>query len=410
MFRSKIAAMIVATALGTAAPGPLAAQISDDVVRIGVLNDMSGPYADITGRSSLIAVQMAVEDFGGTVLGRKIEVLSADHQNKPDVGSAIARRWYDETGVDLVMGLGASSVALAVRAYAREKGKLDIATSSGSSDLTGPACSPTGFHWMHDTYALAKTLATAAVRNGGTSWFFVTADYSFGHVLERDAARFVEAAGGSVVGRVRAPINSTDFSSFLLQAQASGARVIGLANGGNDTINTIKTAREFGMAGGRGNQSLASLLMMITDVHALGLEAAQGMLLSEGFYWDQNDDTRAFSARFLARRNLMPNMMNAADYSAALHYLKAVQAAGTDEPRAVAAAMRSLPINDATLKNGRIRSDGRVERDMYLFRVKTPSGSRSAWDLYEQVAIVPFAEAFRPLAEGGCPIAVTSRP
>ncbi len=410
MFRSKIAALIIAAALGPLASGPLVAQISDDVVRIGVLNDMSGPYADITGRSSLIAVQMAVEDFGGVVLGRRIEVLSADHQNKPDVGSAIARRWYDENGVDLVMGLGASSVALAVRAYAREKGKLDIATSSGSSDLTGPACSPTGFHWMHDTYALARTLATAAVRNGGNSWFFVTADYSFGHVLERDAARFVEAAGGNVIGRVRAPINSTDFSSFLLQAQASGARVIGLANGGNDTINTIKTAREFGMVGGRGNQSLASLLMMITDVHALGLEAAQGMLLTEGFYWDQNDDTRAFSARFLARRNVMPNMMNAADYSAALHFLKAVQAAGTDEPRAVAAAMRSLPINDATLKNGRIRIDGRVERDMFLFRVKTPAASRSAWDLYEQVATVPFAEAFRPLAEGGCPTANTARP
>ncbi len=409
MAKLKLATLITACLLWAAAATPSASQVSDDTVRIGVLNDMSGPYADITGRSSLIAVQMAVEDFGGTVLGRKIEVLSADHQNKPDVGSAIVRRWYDEGGVDVVVGLGASSVALAVRAYAREKGKLDIATSSGSSDLTGTACSPTGFHWMHDTYALAKTLATAAVRNGGTSWFFVTADYSFGHVLERDAARFVEAAGGNVVGRVRAPINSTDFSSFLLQAQASGARIIGLANGGNDTINTIKTAREFGIVGGRGNQSLASLLLMITDVHALGLEAAQGMLLSEGFYWDQSDEARAFSTRFLARRNLMPNMMNAADYSATLHYLKAVQAAGTDEPRAVAAAMRSLPINDATLTNGRIRSDGRVERDMYLFRVKKPGESRSAWDLYERVATVPFAEAFRPLSEGGCPTAAASR-
>ncbi|MGQ3353151.1 MAG: ABC transporter substrate-binding protein [Phreatobacter sp.] len=409
MPRPKLAPLIAACLLWAAAATPALSQVSDEAVRIGVLNDMSGPYADITGRSSLIAVQMAVEDFGGTVLGRKIEVLSADHQNKPDVGSAIVRRWYDERGVDVVVGLGASSVALAVRSYTREMGKLDIATSSGSSDLTGTACSPTGFHWMHDTYALAKTLATAAVRNGGNSWFFVTADYSFGHVLERDAARFVEAAGGTVLGRVRAPINSTDFSSFLLQAQASGARIIGLANGGNDTINTIKTAREFGIVGGRGNQSLASLLLMITDVHALGLEAAQGMLLTEGFYWDQSDEARAFSQRFLARRNLMPNMMNAADYSATLHYLKAVQAAGTDEPRAVAAAMRSLPINDATLKNGRIRSDGRVERDMYLFRVKAPGQSRSPWDLYEQVATVAFADAFRPLSEGGCPTAVTSR-
>ncbi|WP_439572138.1 ABC transporter substrate-binding protein [Phreatobacter sp.] len=409
MARSKIATLIAACLMWTTAATPSVSQVSDDVVRIGVLNDMSGPYADITGRSSLIAVQMAVEDFGGSVLGRKIEVISADHQNKPDVGSAIVRRWYDEGGVDIVVGLGASSVALAVRAYAREKGRLDIATSSGTSDLTGTACSPTGFHWMHDTYALAKTLATAAVRNGGTSWFFVTADYSFGHVLERDAARFVEAAGGTVVGRVRAPINSSDFSSFLLQAQASGARIIGLANGGNDTINAIKTAREFGIVGGRGNQSLASLLLMITDVHALGLDAAQGMLLSEGFYWDQSDETRGFATRFFARRNLMPNMMNAADYSATMHYLKAVQAAGTDEPRAVAAAMRSLPINDATLRNGRIRSDGRVERDMYLFRVKKPGESRGPWDLYEQVATVPFADAFRPLSEGGCPTAAASR-
>lgn len=402
MSPSKLATCVAACLAVVAVTSPSRAQLSDDRVKIGVLNDMSGPYADITGQSSLIAVQMAVEDFGGEVLGRKVEVVAADHQNKPDVGAAIARRWYDQDGVDVVVGLGASSVALAVRSYARERGKLDIATSSGSSDLTGPACSPTGFHWMHDTYALAKTLATATVRNGGKSWYFVTADYSFGHVLERDAARFVEEAGGQVAGRVRAPINSTDFSSYLLQAQASGAQIIGLANGGNDTINSVKTAREFGIVGGTGKQSLASLLMMITDVHALGLESAQGMLLSEGFYWDQSDETRAFANRFLARRKLMPNMMNAADYSATLHYLKAVKESGTDEPKAVAAAMRRIPISDATLKNGRIRADGRVERDMYLFRVKKPGDSRSAWDLYEQVSTVPFAEAFRPVSEGGC--------
>lgn len=409
MSQSKLAMTAAALLVWAATASPSSAQLSDDRVKIGVLNDMSGPYADITGQSSLIAVQMAVEDFGGTVLGRKIEVVAADHQNKPDVGSAIARRWYDQDGVDVIVGLGASSVALAVRSYAREKGKLDIATSSGSSDLTGGACSATGFHWMHDTYALAKTLATAGVRSGGTSWFFVTADYSFGHVLERDAARFVESAGGRVVGKVRAPINSTDFSSYLLQAQASGARIIGLANGGNDTINSVKTAREFGLVGGATNQNLASLLLMITDVHALGLEGAQGMLLSEGFYWDQSEDSRAFANRFLARRKLIPNMMNAADYSAALHYLKAVQAAGTDEPKAVAAAMRNLPINDATLKNGKIRADGRVERDMYLFRVKKPGTSQGPWDLYEQVATVPFAEAFRPLSEGGCSLVTAAR-
>ena len=401
----KVAAFVVSSLAWLAMAVPSQAQLSGDAVKIGVLNDMSGPSADITGASSVAAVQMAVEDFGGSVLGRKIEVIAADHQNKADVGASIARRWYDQDGVDVIIGLGASSVALAVRSYARDNGKLDIATSSGSSDLTGTACSPTGFHWMHDTYALAKTIATASVKNGGTSWFFVTADYSFGHALERDAARFVEQAGGRVLGSVRHPINSTDFSSYLLQAQSSGAKIIGLANGGNDTVKSVKTAREFGIVGGSGGQSLASLLLMITDVHALGLPAAQGMLLSEGFYWDQSDEARAFSQRFFARRKVMPNMMNAGDYGATLHYLKAVQAAGTDEPKAVAAAMRRIPINDPTLKDGHIRSDGRVERDMYLFRVKTPAESHGEWDLYEKVATVPFKDAFRPLAEGGCPTA-----
>jgi branched-chain amino acid transport system substrate-binding protein len=382
---------------------PSEAQVSDDVVRIGILEDMSGPYADITGQSSVIAARMAVEEFAGQVLGKRVEVVTADHQNKPDVGSSIARRWYDQDGVDVVVGLGASSVALAVRTYARERGKLDIATSSGTADLTGPACSPTGFHWMHDTYALSKTIATASVRSGGTSWFFLTADYSFGHVLERDTTRFVKEAGGRVLGAVKAPLNSPDFSSFLVQAQASGAKVIGLANGGSDTVNSVKTAREFGIVREGSDQSLASLLLMITDVHALGLPAAQGMLLVEGFYWDRTEASRAFSRRFHERRKLMPNMMNAGTYSAVLHYLKAVQAAGTDEPKAVAAAMRGLPINDATVTDGRIRGDGRVERDMYLFRVKAPAASKAEWDLYEQVATVPFAEAFRPLAEGGCP-------
>ncbi|MGF3027112.1 ABC transporter substrate-binding protein [Methylobacterium aquaticum] len=385
------------------------AQISGDTVRIGILEDMSGPYADITGRSSVIAAEMAVASVGGKVLGKPIEIVTADHQNKPDIGSAIARRWYDRDGVDVIIGLGASSVALAVRSYARDQGKLDIATSFGSADLTGSACSPTGFHWMHDTYALSKTIATASVQNGGTSWFFLTADYSFGHVLERDVTRFVKEAGGQVVGAVRAPLNSPDVSSFLMQAQASGAKVIALANGGSDTINAVKTAREFGIVGEGSRQSLASLLMMVTDVHALGLQAGQGMLVAEGFYWDQSDDARAFSRRFLERRRLMPNMMNAATFSATMHYLKAVAAAGTDEPKAVAAAMRTLPINDATITDGRIRGDGRVERDMYLFRVKSPAASKGEWDLYEMVARVPFAEAFRPLSEGRCPIAAGSR-
>lgn len=393
---------VAAVILSAAGIGPAAAQISGDIVRIGVLNDMSGPYADITGQSSLLAVQMAVEDFGGTVLGRKIEVVSADHQNKPDLGSAIARKWYDQQGVDAIIGVGSSAVALAVRSYAREKGKIDIYTTTGTSDLTGSACSPTGFHWMHDTYSLAKTIATAGVRNGGSSWFLIVPDYAFGHILEKDVTRFVKEAGGRVIGAVRHPVNTADFSSYLLQAQTSGAEVIGLANAGADLINTIKAAREFGVAREGSDQSFATLLMMITDVHALGLPLAQGLLLTEAFYWDMADESRAWAKRFLERRKLMPNQMNAGDYSSALHYLKAVKAAGTDDPKAVAAAMRRLPIDDPTIRNGKIRSDGRVERPMYLFRVKKPSESKSEWDLYDLVSTVPFADAFRPLSEGGC--------
>ena len=319
----RLVALAIASAClaWSALASPAAAQISGETVRIGILEDMSGPYADITGQSSVTAARMAVESFGGKALGKPVEIVTADHQNKPDVGSAIARRWYDQDGVDVIIGLGASPVALAVRSYARDHGKLDIATSSGTADLTGSACSPTGFHWMHDTYALSKTIATAGVRSGGTSWFFLTADYSFGHVLERDVTRFVKEGGGEVVGSVRAPLNTPDFSSFMVQAQASGAKVIALANGGSDTINSVKTAREFGVVGEGSRQSLASLLLMITDVHALGLPTAQGMLLVEGFYWDQSDEARAFSKRFLERRKLMPNMMNAATYSATLHYL-----------------------------------------------------------------------------------------
>ncbi len=387
------------------AAGPGRARAAGRGITIGVLNDMSGPYADITGRSSLLAVQMAVEDFGGTVLGRKVEIVSADHLNKPDLGLAIARRWYEQDGVDAVIGVGSSSVALAIRAYARDTGRIDIYTTTGTSDLTGSACSPTGFHWMHDTYALAKVIATAGVRSGGDTWFIVAADYAFGHILETDVSRFVAAAGGRVLGSVYHPINSSDFSSYLLQAQSSGARIIGLANAGTDLINTVKTAREFGVVGDRSNQHLAALLLMITDVKALGLDLAQGLLLTEGFYWDRTPDSRAWSRRFYERRRLMPNQMNAGDYSSALHYLKGVQAAGTDDPAAVAAAMRRIPIDDPTLKDGRIRADGRVERDMYLFRVKSPAESGSDWDLYDLVGTVPFADAFRPLPEGGCAMA-----
>lgn len=393
--------------LSTVATASAGAQPQDQPVKIGVLNDMAGPYADITGRSSLIAVQMAVEDFGGKVLGRKVEVVSADHQNKPDLGLAIARRWYDQEGVNVIIGVGSSGVALAIRAFTRATGRLDIYTTTGSADLTGSACSPTGFHWMHDTYALAKVMANAVVRTGGDTWYIVAVDYAFGHDLDRDVTRFVKEAGGQVLGSVFHPINSTDFSSYLLRAQSSGAKVIGLANGGTDLINSVKTAREFGIGNAGSKQTLAGLLVMITDVHAMGLDVAQGLLLTEAFYWDMNDETRAWSTRFFERRGLMPNQMNAGDYSAALHYLKSVQAAGSDDPKTVAAEMRTLPINDPTIKDGKIRNDGRVERDMYLFRVKTPSQSKSEWDLYNLVATVPFKDAFRSLSEGGCAMAVS---
>ena len=392
--------------LSTVVIGGADAQTTGNSLKIGVLNDMSGPYAEISGRSSLLAVQMAMEDFGGTVLGRKIEVLSADHQNKPDIGLAIARQWFNKDGIGAVIGVGSSAVALAIRSFARDNGKIDIYTTTGTSALTGSACSPTGFHWMHDTYALSKVVATAAIRDGGDSWFLIVVDYAFGHDIERDVTRFVRDSGGHVLGSVRHPINSGDFSSYLLQAQSSGAKIIGLAHSGADLINSVKTAREFGVTGNGSKQSLAAFLLMITDVHAIGLELAQGMLLTEAFYWDLNDETRAWSKRFLERRRLMPNQMNAGDYSSALHYLKAVQAAGTDDPKAVASVMRQLPINDCTIKNGKIRSDGRVERDMHLFRVKSPSASESEWDLYDLVATVPFGDAFRPLQEGGCEMAL----
>lgn len=391
--------------LATAAARSAEAQTQERSVKIGVLNDMAGPYADITGRSSLIAVQMAAEDFGGKVLGRPIEVVSADHQNKPDLGSSIARRWYDEDHVNVIIGVGSSSVALVIRAFTRATGRLDIYTTTGTAELTGSACSPTGFHWMHDTYALARVMANAVVRTGGDTWYIIAVDYAFGHDLDRDVTRFVKAAGGQVVGSVFHPINSSDFSSYILRAQSSGAKVIGLANGGTDLINSVKTAREFGVGKTGPKQSLAGFLVMITDVHAMGLDLAQGLLLTEAFYWDLNDETRAWSKRFFARRGLMPNQMNAGDYSSAQHYLRAVQAAGTVDPKSVAAEMRKLPINDATIKNGKIRSDGRVERDMYLFRVKAPAQSKSEWDVYDLVVTVPFNDAFRPLSEGGCVIA-----
>ena len=361
------------------------AQFSDNVVKIGVLGDMSGPYADIQGPGDVVAVKMAVEDFGGKVNGKPIEVVSADVQLKADVGSAIARRWYDVEKVDAILGLGTSAVALAVQGIAQEKNKVSIATSVGSTALTGKACSPNGIHWVYDTYALAKGTATATMKQGGgDSWFFITADYAFGQSLESDTAAIVKQNNGKVVGSVRAPVNSPDFSSFLLQAQSSKAQVIGLANAGADTINTIKNASDF---------------------RWIGLTDAQGLLFTEAYYWDQNDETRAFAKRFAERHGgKPPTMFQAGIYSAAMHYLKGIKAAGTDEAKPVIAEMKKIPVNDFMTKNGSIREDGRMMRDMYLLQAKKPSESKSEWDLMKVVATIPAEQAFRPLSESECPL------
>ena len=390
----------VAAAAGLAALGLATAAQAQAPLRIGVMEGFSGVYGDLT-LGGVEAAQMAVEDMGGRVLGRPIEILSADHQTKPDVGAAIARKWYDVDGVKLITGLGTSSVALAVRKIAQEKGLMDIVTGAATADLTGPACSPTGAHWVYDTYALAKVTGSAIVKGGGDSWYFLTADYAFGHALERDVSAIVAASGGKVVGGIKHPLSTQDFSSFLLQAQASKAKIIGLANAGQDTINSIKQAGEFGIV--KAGQRLAGLLVFSTDVKSLTLPVAQGLVLTEAFYWDMSDETRAWTKRFRAKRDKIPSMLTAGTYSSTLHYLKAVQAAGTDDPKAVMAKMRELPVNDVMTKNGQLREDGRLVRDMYLFQVKAPSESKGPDDIYKLLATVPGKDAFRPLADGKCP-------
>ncbi|MBN9540499.1 ABC transporter substrate-binding protein [Reyranella sp.] len=370
-------------------------------LKIGVIAGFSGVYGDLTA-GQFEAAQMAAEEVGGKVLGRPIEIVQADHQNKPDVGATIVRKWYDNDGVSMVTGIDTSSVGLAVRQVAAEKGKIDLNVGSATADLTGPACSATGASWIYDTYALAQVTGSALVKAGNDSWYFITADYAFGHALERDVTAVVKAAGGKVVGSIKHPISSQDFSSYLLQAQGSKAKIIALANAGADTINTIKQAGEFGIT--KGGQKLAGLLFFTSDVQAIGLNAAQGLVLTESFYWDLNDETRAWTKRFRAKRDKLPNMTTAGVYSATLHYLKAVAAAGTDEPKAVMAKMRELPVNDVMTKNGKLREDGRLMRDMYLFQVKTPAESKSKDDIYKLVATVPAELAFRPLKDGGCPL------
>ncbi|MFC5066912.1 ABC transporter substrate-binding protein [Flaviflagellibacter deserti] len=382
------------------ATGPAFAETA---VKIGVLNDRSGIYTDLSGEGSVIAARMAVEDFGAAAKGIKVEIISADHQNKPDIASSIARKWYDQDGVDLIVDVPTSSAAFAVSDITREKKKVFINSGAGSADLTGAKCSPNTIHWTYDTWALAKGTGGAMVAAGNKKWFFITADYAFGHSLEKDTAAVVKAAGGEVVGSVRHPFPGTDFSSYLLQAQSSGAQVIGLANAGGDTVNTIKQAAEFGIT--QAGQSLAGLLIFITDIHALGLKTAQGLVLTESFYWDLNDETRAWSARFAAQHGgKEPTMVHAGVYSGVLHYLKSVEATGGKDSAAVIASMKSMPTSDPLFGKGSVREDGRKIHDMYLFKVKAPAASKGPWDYYEKLATIPAAEAFRPIADGGCPL------
>ncbi|HEX2886128.1 ABC transporter substrate-binding protein [Vineibacter terrae] len=392
--------LVAGLALASLAVGSAWAQ-APAPLRIGVIGGFTGVFSDLIG-GEVEAAQMAVDEMGGKVLGRPIEILSADHQNKPDIGVAIARKWYDVDGVSMITGIDTSSVALAVRKIAQERSKIDIHTVAGTVDLTGPACSATGAHWVYDTYALARVVGSALAKAGDDTWFLLTADYAFGHAIERDLTAVVTANGGKIVGTVKHPLSTQDFSSFLLQAQASKAKIIALANGGADSVNSIKQANEFAI--GKGGQKLVTLVNFATDVQAMTLPLAQGLILTEAFYWDLNDETRAWTAKFRKRKDKLPNMVIAGAYSATLHYLKAVQAAGTDDAKAVMAKMRELPVNDMMTRNGKLREDGRLVRDMHVFQVKTPAESRSKDDLYKLITTVPGDQAYRPMKDGNCPL------
>jgi branched-chain amino acid transport system substrate-binding protein len=392
--------LAIAAALGA---GAAQAQISDGVVKIGVMNDQSGVYADLAGPGSVVAAKMAVEDFGAAAKGMKVEILVGDHQNKPDVGSNIARQWYDVDKVDVIVDVPTSSVVLAVNEITKQKGKALIVSTGATSDLTGKACNANAIHWTYDTWMLANGTGSAIVKTGGDTWFFLTADYAFGHALERDTEAVVLKSGGKVNGKVRHPFPSSDFSSFLLQAQASKAKVIGLANAGADTTNAIKQGAEFGIV--KGGQQFAGLLVFLTDVHALGLNTAQGLLLTESFYWDLNDQTRAFARRFGAlHKGAMPTMAHAGVYASVLHYLKAVDAAKTDDGTKAIAKMKELPTDDPAFGKGSVRADGRKIHPVYLFEVKKPAESKGPWDYYKVRATIPADQAFRPLKDGDCPL------
>jgi branched-chain amino acid transport system substrate-binding protein len=399
MYRIKHAAS-AAGLLAALAISPSSAQQTP--LKIGVLSDFSSVYSDIGGQGNVEATKMAIEDFGGQMFGKPIEMVAADVLNKPDIASTIARKWWETEGVDMIIDLPTSATALAVMELSKQYEKIMIVTDAASSDITGKSCSPYTAHWTYDTYSNAHTVGSAIVKNGGDSWFFLTADYVFGHSIERDTGDVVRAAGGKVLGSVKHPLNTADFSSFLLQAQASKAKIIGLANGGGDTINAIKQAGEFGIVAG--GQNLAAIVMFISDVHSLGLKLAQGLIITEAYYWDLNDKTRAFGKRFQERVKRMPTMNQAATYSATLHYLKAVQAAGTRDTKTVMAKMRELPVKDAFTDNGILREDGRMVHSMFLFQVKKPEESKGPWDYYKLLAEVPADQAFRPLKDGGCPL------
>jgi branched-chain amino acid transport system substrate-binding protein len=408
--KARLSCTLIGAALLAAAGGMAIAQskgpavkLSDGVLKIGILTDLSGLYSDLAGAGSVLAARMAIEDFQAQEKGGafRIELMSADHQNKGDVASNKAREWFERDGVDMIGDLVTTSTALAVMPVAKEKNRITIVSGAASTAITGKSCTDTNVHYVYDTYALANGTGKAVVKQGGDSWFFLTADYAFGHSLEKDTSDVVIANGGKVLGSVRHPFPGTDFSSFLLKAQSSGAKVIGLANAGTDTTNSIKQAAEFGITP---RQSLAGLLMFITDVHSLGLKITQGMYLTEGFYWDLNAETRAWSRRFFEKHKRMPTMVHAGVYSSTLHYLKAVKAAGTDEAKAVMAKMKAMPVNDFFAKNGHIRDDGRHVHDFYLLQVKQPGESKYPWDYYHVRQTIPAAEAVGAVAKSECPL------
>jgi branched-chain amino acid transport system substrate-binding protein len=404
MFRMKTMA-VAAAAMAASWTGPDAAAqaggMSDGVIKIGVQTDLSGLYSDLAGPGSVLAAQMAVDDAGGKVNGVPIVVIAGDTQNKPDVASTMARRWFDEEKVDVIVDLPGSAAALAAVKVAKEKNRIALVSSGGTTRLTNEDCTDRTVHWTYDTYALANGTARAVTQQGSDTWFFITADYAFGHSMEKDAGEAIRSAGGKVLGSARHPFPGNDFSTFLLQAKASGAKVIGLANAASDMITTIKQANEFGITP---KQRLASMIAMITDVHAMGLKAAQGMMSTDGFYWDLNEETRAWSRRFFEKQKRMPTMIQAGVYSATAHYLKAIKAAGTDEAGAVMARMKATPVNDFFAKNGRIRADGRMIHDMLLTQVKSPDESKYPWDYYKVLKVIPGEQAYMPVAQSVCPL------